>query len=151
MANSETGTVEILGMTGRRILFATALLACVAFGQSTTSPSRTFYFSHAATPQILQEAVNTIRSVGNIRDVTSDAAKQAITVTGTTDQLSLAAWICNELDQTPTPRQALVQHDYTGSLPAACSGYQHHAEGRHGRWRPALPCPPDESMIHPER
>src|SRR5215831_4773687 len=104
-------------MPVKRIFFATALFACAAFGQSTTSPSRTFYFSHPATPQTLQEAVNTIRSVGDIRDVTSDAAKQAITVTGTTDQLSLAAWICNELDQTPAPRQALVHHDYPGTVP----------------------------------
>jgi hypothetical protein len=104
-------------MPGKRIFLATTLVACAAFGQSTSSPSRTFSFSHSTTPQTLQEAVNTIRSVGDIRDVTADAAKQAITVTGTTDQLSLAAWICNELDQTPAPRQALVQHEYPGTVP----------------------------------
>lgn len=100
-------------MPGRHICILTALLAGAAFGQSA---SRTFYFSHVDSPKALQESLNMVRSMGDIRDATADVEKKSITVSGTPEQISVAAWLCNELDRAPESRPAMVRREYPGTL-----------------------------------
>jgi hypothetical protein len=99
-------------MSGKRILFASALCAAAVFGQT---KSETFYFNHGD-PKALKEYFNAIRAIGDIRDVTVDETKNSMTVSGTLEQVSIAAWLVNEFNQAPTSRPAMVRHDYPGAL-----------------------------------
>jgi len=99
-------------MPGKRILFASALIVSAAFGET---KKETLYFNHADS-RTLQGCLNVIRSIGDIRDATADSAGQSITVSGTAEQVSLAAWFVNEFNQAPTSRQALAHHDYPGAV-----------------------------------
>jgi hypothetical protein len=97
----------------KRLCFASTLLVCAAFGQT---KAQTFYFTHLDT-RGLQESLNAIRATADMANVTMDSANSSITAQGTPDQLSIAAWLAKELDQTPGPRQSLAQHDYPGVVP----------------------------------
>src|SRR5438128_1793245 len=99
-------------MPAKRICFVIAFCACAAFGQSV---SQTIVFSHVDTPQALQEFVNTIRTIGDIKNTTSNWTDKSITVNGTEEQISLAAWLAKELNDAPSSRQAMVEHDYPGT------------------------------------
>ena len=79
-----------------------ALVASVAFGQTPTDQNvdRTFYFTQAKTAQEFQEAATAIRSVTNIQQASTDDAQKSLTLQGTADQIVLAQWLYNELDQT---------------------------------------------------
>jgi hypothetical protein len=98
---------------GKHLCFVFALFACAAFAQT---KSQTFYLTNADSPAIVQQSLNAIRSIGDIRDATSDWSKKSITVQGTTDQLSLAAWLTNEINHAPQTRPALMRHDYPGTV-----------------------------------
>jgi hypothetical protein len=87
------------------------LLAVAAFGQNT---SQTFVFKHTDAKG-LAEIVNAIKVAGDINTDTQDSAQKSITVTGSQDQLSIAAWLSHELDQAPAPRPAPLRHDYPGN------------------------------------
>ena len=95
-------------MTGRLFVLP-VLLATAVFAQG----SRTFYFTHGESPQNLQNVVNIVRSIGDIRDVSSDPAKNSVTVQGTSADLALAEWLCHELDQPSTPRDYLIENSDT--------------------------------------
>src|SRR4029079_7726422 len=78
-----------------------ALFASVLLGQTPTEPNvdRTFYFTQATSPQGFQEAATTIRSIANIRQATLDQEKKSLAVQAPADQVALAQWLYNELDQ----------------------------------------------------
>jgi type II secretory pathway component GspD/PulD (secretin) len=99
-------------MPGKRFCLVSALAACAAFGQNTT---QTFYFTHVDDPQVLQEYLNSIRSISEVPTGTQDLSKKSITVQGTTEQVSIAAWLAKELNDAPASRQAPIRHDYPGN------------------------------------
>jgi hypothetical protein len=86
-------------MVGKQALLA----SCLILGAQSQTPEKTFYFSHIQTPQATQEAANAIRSIGDIRDVTPDAPKHSVTVSGTEEQLAIAGWLAAELDNPAAP------------------------------------------------
>jgi hypothetical protein len=110
--NSCVKAIEVASMSGKRICIVFALSACAVLGQTS---NETFYFPNAEN-RALMEYVNVIRSVAAIENVTQDAAKKTITVQGTTDQLSLAAWLAKEFNAPPASRSAMVRRDYPGSV-----------------------------------
>jgi hypothetical protein len=81
-----------------RILCAVVLLTAIAYGQNTT---RVFKLTPPTTPQNLQEVVNAIRTITLIDKVYMQADAGAITVSGTADQVDLAAWLVNFMDTAP--------------------------------------------------
>jgi hypothetical protein len=86
--------------------FAVLTLVCAAaFGQEQT---RTFTFAHAQSPQQMGEVVNTVRSIGEIRNVSVDALQRTITVGGTADQLAFASWLFTDLDKPAGASTSLV-------------------------------------------
>ena len=75
----------------------TAFLATAGFAQTT---SQTFHFTYIQAPQARQEMVNVLRSVGQIRDIAADTSG-AVTVNGTEEEIALAKWLVQALDQEP--------------------------------------------------
>src|SRR5438552_12246127 len=63
------------------------------------SIERVLYLTNGETPQNLEEIATTIRSVGDIRQVSVDAEKATVTVRGTANQIAFAEWLVNELDK----------------------------------------------------
>lgn len=72
---------------------------------------RVFYVSHASTPQELQEIVTALRSVADIRRLFVYNALKAVAARGTAQQISLAAWMLDQLNQ-PAGVAAPSPHDY---------------------------------------
>lgn len=60
---------------------------------------RVFYLTHSETQQNLQEVMTLIRALENISRLFPYPAQRALTVRGTAAQISLAAWLVNELDK----------------------------------------------------
>ena len=81
-------------VAGKGLLVSLFVLA--AWGQTS---EKVFYFAHLETPQALQEVTNAVRSVGDIRDVSMDAAKRSLTVKGTAGQIAAAGWLTAEMDK----------------------------------------------------
>jgi hypothetical protein len=82
---------------------------------------RVFYLTHAGTPQALQEVATLVRSMADIRRLFTYNAPRAMTLRGTADQIALAEWLVNELDNSAN-RQAGAQqsqnaapHEYSMS------------------------------------
>jgi len=82
------------------IVFASLLMltagATIVPAQTT---SQTFDFTNKPSAQGLQEIATILRTVGNIKQLSVDAAASTVTVQGTADELSMTAWIVHELDQ----------------------------------------------------
>src|ERR1022692_3035067 len=91
-------------IAGNRLLVG--LFAFAAWGQTS---EKVFYFTHLDTPQALQEVTNMVRVVGDIRDLSPDAAKQSLTVKGTAEQIAAAGWLTAEMDK---PAGATGPRDY---------------------------------------
>jgi hypothetical protein len=82
-----------------------ALVCAAAFAQDQT---RTFTFAHTQSPQQMQEVVNTVRSIGEIRNVSVDPLQRTLTVGGTADQLAFTAWLFTDLDKPAGSSTSLV-------------------------------------------
>jgi hypothetical protein len=72
---------------------------------------RVFYLTNASTPQELQEIVTTVRSVADIPRVFIYNALNAVAVRGTNQQISLGAWLVDQLNQ-PAHVTAPAPHEY---------------------------------------
>jgi len=72
---------------------------------------RVFYLTHASTAQEVQEIVTTVRSVADIRRMLVYNALNAVAVRGTNQQISLAAWLVDQLNQ-PANVAAPAPHEY---------------------------------------
>jgi len=72
---------------------------------------RVFYLTHASTVQELQQIVTTVRSVADIPRVFIYNALNAVAVRGTGQQVSLAAWLVDQLNQ-PANVAAPAPHEY---------------------------------------
>jgi len=73
--------------------------------------ARVFYVGHAAKPQELQEIAVALRSVADIRRLSVYNPLRAIAVRGTDRQMSLAAWMEDQLNQ-PANGAAPAPHEY---------------------------------------
>ena len=73
--------------------------------------ARVFYVNHAARPQELQEIVTCVRSVADIQRVFVYNPMRAAVVRGTNQQISLAAWMVDQLNQ-PANVAAPSPHEY---------------------------------------
>lgn len=88
-----------------RWIAVAAMSAAAAFAQEQT---RTFTFAHTQEPRQMQEVLNTIRSMAEVRNATVDPAQRSLTVGGTPDQLTLITWLFTDLDR-PAGRPASLQ------------------------------------------
>jgi hypothetical protein len=94
-----------------QLRFAVLPLVCAAaFAQEQT---RTFTFAHTQNSQQMQEVVNTVRSIGEIRNVSVDPLQRILTVAGTADQLAFASWLFTDLDRPVSRPQTLQVRDST--------------------------------------
>jgi hypothetical protein len=72
---------------------------------------RVFYVSHAARPQDLQEIAVVLRSVAETQRLFVYNPMKAMVVRGTSQQISLAAWLVDQLNQ-PANVAAPAPHEY---------------------------------------
>jgi hypothetical protein len=89
-------------MHSKAIGFAvTALLGAAIFGQTATQTmqDRLFHLTHTTTVQEFQEIANGVRTIADIRDMSTDNAQMSLTVRGTAEQIGLAEWLVAQLDQ----------------------------------------------------
>jgi len=87
----------------RRSLLALAAFSSVLFAQGTPE-TRVYPLANIATPQSMQETVNAIRSLAEIREVSGDWANRRLVVTGDAEQLAFADWIVRAADEAPSAR-----------------------------------------------
>jgi hypothetical protein len=70
---------------------------------------RVFYLPHTPTVQDFQEVAVLVRNIGDIQRVFTYNAPRAVIVRGTAEQIALAEWLSNEMDQ---PHPGVAGHDY---------------------------------------
>jgi len=87
----------------RRTLLALAAVSSALFAQGAPE-TRIYPLVNFNSPYETQELVNAIRSLAEIRDVSSDRAAHRLVITGDAEQLAFADWIVKALDQTPSAR-----------------------------------------------
>lgn len=78
---------------------------------ATNDVVRVFYLSHGLKPQDIQEIVTAVRSVADIQRLRVYNALNAVAARGTSQQISLAAWMVDQLDQ-PANVAAPAPHEY---------------------------------------
>ena len=71
---------------------------------------RTFYLTHTATTQQFMEVVTGIRTITDIREVSTDVDQKSVRLHATDPQIAMAEWLFNELDS-PVAQPALP-HEY---------------------------------------
>ena len=78
--------------------------------------AKVFALKHATTPQALQEAVNLTRSIADIQRFFPYNARAVIVARGTAEQVALAGWLLQQLDQPPaTTATAPAEYRLTGN------------------------------------
>ena len=95
-------------------LLVFALVASTATPQAQTA--RVFQFQHTDTSQKFLEVATLIRTITDIQRVTTDEAEKTLELRGTAEQLALADWLFNQLDQPQLPdphSQNAAAHEYT--------------------------------------
>jgi type II secretory pathway component GspD/PulD (secretin) len=90
----------------KAIAFSAILVTSIGSAQTLAvqNSERVFSFTTKPDVQSLQEAVAMLRAVGDIRDLSLDAASSTITVHGTAVQLGLADWLITSLDVPAGPQ-----------------------------------------------
>jgi hypothetical protein len=71
---------------------------------------RTFYLTHTATTQQFQEVATVIRTIADIKQISTDNDQKSVTIHATAPQIAMAEWLFNELDS-PLAQPA-VPHEY---------------------------------------
>jgi len=79
-------------------------------GQSPDQRDRTFYLTHTATTQQFQEVATAIRTIADIKQISTENDQKRVTVRATDPQIAMAEWLFNELDS-PIAQPA-VPHEY---------------------------------------
>ena len=80
------------------MLYLTLLAFTAAIGLSQPA-ERVFAFTQLRTPAQIAETATLIRSIGEIRDLTTDAAPRTMNVRGDPAQAALAEWLFSKLDR----------------------------------------------------
>lgn len=91
----------------RTIVLGLAFITAVAFAQDR---DRTFYLTHTATTQQFQEVATAIRTIADIKLISTDNDQKRVSVRATAPQIAIAEWLFNELDS-PIAQPALP-HEY---------------------------------------
>ena len=73
---------------------------------------RVFYLTHTETVRDLQEVATVVRSIGTIRRMFTYNAPRAVAMRGTAEQVALAEWLFNELNQPVKQRPDAGPHEY---------------------------------------
>ena len=92
-------------------LLVSALFASFASGQE---QDKVLYLTSAMTAQEMRETATVVRTIADTREISIDDARKSLTVNGTPEQLALAEWLVNELNQ---PAKPMTTHAYP--LPVA--------------------------------
>src|SRR3569832_1048893 len=87
----------------RCLLAALAAFSSILFAQATPE-TRVYPLTNIATAYSMQEGVNAIRSIAEIRYATADPANHRLVATGDAEELTFADWIVKELDEQPSAR-----------------------------------------------
>ncbi len=101
------------------MLALTALFSSFATGQTSTPPDlvvRVFNFNQADTPNDIREMTNTVRTVAGM-NIAPDTAQRAVSLRGNADQVTLADWLLNQLDQPASPSRETAEYDYQAGKP----------------------------------
>ena len=90
----------------------TALVAFTAFGQPAADRGvdRVLYYTNAKTVQDIQEIATLVRALADVPQVNADTEQRSLSLHGTADQIALAEWLLQELDQ-PLPAQPAAQQN----------------------------------------
>ncbi|MCU1339738.1 MAG: hypothetical protein JWO19_5319 [Bryobacterales bacterium] len=94
-------------------LSVTALLVCRGSGQSpdkSDQRDRVFFLTHTPTVQQFLEVATVIRTMTDIRQVSTDNDQKSVTVHAAAGQIAMAEWLFNELDNPAV--QTSVLHEY---------------------------------------
>lgn len=91
-----------------------------AFGQAPTAPGvdRVLVFTHIAGNDGFQQAVNVIRVLANRAQTVPNFERKTLDVRGSADQVDLAEWLANQLDQ-PSPPAGPVEYRLPGGIEVA--------------------------------
>ena len=84
--------------------------ACVVFGQTPADGNveRVFHFVHTEAIQDMQEIATTVRTISDIRHMSSDPEEKTLTMRGSAVQIALAEWLFNDLDKPASTRPTQV-------------------------------------------
>jgi hypothetical protein len=91
----------------RAIVLGLAISSAFASAQDR---DRTFYLTHTATTQEFQEVATTIRTIADIKLITTDNDQKRVSVRAPAPQIAMAEWLFNELDS-PVAQPA-APHEY---------------------------------------
>src|ERR1041384_6326943 len=94
-------------MLMRCIVVGVVLLSAFASAQDL---DRTFYLTHTATTQQFLEVATTIRTITDIKQISTDNDQKSVAVHATAPQIAMAEWLFNELDS-PIAQPAMP-HEY---------------------------------------
>jgi hypothetical protein len=100
-----------------RTMILLLAIAAVASAQPSAPAGsvKVIYLANVDAPQSMQEILNIVRTMGEIKDASLDPAKKSITVHGTADQIAVAQWLCGELDKATPPVGAKRQYTVPNS------------------------------------
>jgi hypothetical protein len=91
----------------RAIVLGIAVISAVASAQDR---DRTFFLTHTSTVQQFQEVATVIRTIANIKQVSTDNDQKSVTIHASDAQIAMAEWLFNELDSPAA--QPSVPHIY---------------------------------------
>jgi len=77
---------------------------------------KVFYLPNTKTVQDFQELATTVRMLTNTRRMFTYNAPRAVAARGTAEQIEVADWLFNELDNTPNPQEATRPAEGVGPL-----------------------------------
>ena len=83
-------------MRATLILFALPVLCA-------QDQSRVFHLHHMETAQDLNEFATMVRTVSDVRELSTDAAQKTMSVKGTASQIAIAEFLFTELDRQTVP------------------------------------------------
>jgi len=94
-----------------------ALVACAAAAQPSARPATvsTFTLYYTDTAQEVEEMAGAVRAIADMPQAAPEADGRSLSLGGTADQIALAEWLLNQLDQPASPRHDSTAHDYTAA------------------------------------
>jgi hypothetical protein len=91
----------------RTIVLGLAVITAVASAQDR---DRTFFLTHTSTVQQFQEVATAIRTIADIKQISTENDQKRVTVRASAPQIAMAEWLFNELDNPAV--QPSVLHEY---------------------------------------
>jgi len=79
------------------------LFSLTAYIASAQDASRVFHLHHIQTTQDLNEFATMVRTIADVRELSTDAAQKTMSVKGTASQIAIAEFLFTELDRQTVP------------------------------------------------